>query len=480
MTKTKRNIIIIVAAAVAAIGIVLAIVLPLTLRSPDSTYTVTFESNGGSSVGSITDVKHNSLISKPADPAKLNHTFEGWYKESALTHAWVFEKDKVTSDITLYAKWTYNETKGLNLVLNGSEYTVMGIGNVTDENIVIPEAYNGLPVTAIANSAFKDLTTVKSVFIPDSVKSIKGGVDKGAFSGCVNLTSVRLPDGLTEIEAETFLNCSKLTAIELPSSLTALGDQAFNSCVKITEINLPAKLETIGRNVFSNCVSIEKLTVDSNNPKYRSSVGGNETNCVIETTSKGDKTVNKIVVGCKESHIPENTGRDIVIGQFAFSGCRSLASILIPSGVVEIEEYAFNGCIALEQITIPASVVRIGDYAFSSCESLKGVIFRALPDSDDEHPEYGIKELGQEAFSYCNYDEYFSIHLPDSLTHIGRGLFYNGGYPITATISTDKTYNNLKAIIDRAESEEKDYYELEIRVRCFDTDSEGVMIAGLA
>ncbi|MDR2808009.1 MAG: InlB B-repeat-containing protein, partial [Spirochaetaceae bacterium] len=70
-----------------------------------ATFTVTFNVNGGSAVAPISDVASGAKISKPADPAKKDSTFVGWYKEAALTTAWNFNSDTVTADITLYAKW---------------------------------------------------------------------------------------------------------------------------------------------------------------------------------------------------------------------------------------------------------------------------------------------------------------------------------------------------------------------------------------
>jgi uncharacterized repeat protein (TIGR02543 family) len=67
-------------------------------------FTVSFNSNGGSSVSSR-EVNENALVTKPADPTKDGHTFAGWYKEAGLNNAWNFSSDRVTSNITLYARW---------------------------------------------------------------------------------------------------------------------------------------------------------------------------------------------------------------------------------------------------------------------------------------------------------------------------------------------------------------------------------------
>ena len=71
------------------------------------TYTVTFETSGGSAVDPVTVVA-GSTVTKPADPMKSGYTFGGWYKDSTLQTPWDFANGTVTADTTLYAKWTAN------------------------------------------------------------------------------------------------------------------------------------------------------------------------------------------------------------------------------------------------------------------------------------------------------------------------------------------------------------------------------------
>lgn len=69
---------------------------------------VKFDSQGGSSVGNQTPAS-GSTVSKPADPTREGYTFDGWYTDAACTKAYDFAT-AVTADMTLYAKWTKNET----------------------------------------------------------------------------------------------------------------------------------------------------------------------------------------------------------------------------------------------------------------------------------------------------------------------------------------------------------------------------------
>ncbi len=98
------------------------------------------------------------------------------------------------------------------------------------------------------------------------------------------------------------------------------------------------------------------------------------------------------------------------IGNAAFSGCSSLASITIPDGVTLIGNAAFFGCSSLASITIPDSVTSIGELAFHNCGALTSITI----------PE-GVTEIGYQAFYGCS--SLVSVTIPDSVTSIGGQAF---------------------------------------------------------
>lgn len=67
--------------------------------------TVSFDTDGGSAVANQT-VRVGAYAEKPADPTKEGFTFGGWYKEDTFTTAFDFEADAITTDTTIYAKFT--------------------------------------------------------------------------------------------------------------------------------------------------------------------------------------------------------------------------------------------------------------------------------------------------------------------------------------------------------------------------------------
>lgn len=80
-------------------------ILKTIAKLSTTTYTVTFDSNGGSAVESITGIVSGSRITLPQEPTKESLSFIGWYIDENLQNKFN-ENDPITSNITLYAKWS--------------------------------------------------------------------------------------------------------------------------------------------------------------------------------------------------------------------------------------------------------------------------------------------------------------------------------------------------------------------------------------
>ena len=74
--------------------------------TPNGIFTVTFDSNGGSAVASVR-VSSGGTIIAPENPTREGYIFAGWFKDREFTQSFEFGEngDKVTADITLYARW---------------------------------------------------------------------------------------------------------------------------------------------------------------------------------------------------------------------------------------------------------------------------------------------------------------------------------------------------------------------------------------
>ena len=87
------------------LAVLLVVVLAVCATACSKTFTVTFDSNGGSAVGSV-EVKSNGTVEEPNAPTRTGYTFEKWVKPDGTE--FVFGTDTVTGNITLTATWRVN------------------------------------------------------------------------------------------------------------------------------------------------------------------------------------------------------------------------------------------------------------------------------------------------------------------------------------------------------------------------------------
>ena len=143
----------------------------------------------------------------------------------------------------------------------------------------------------------------------------------------------------------------------------------------------------------------------------------NAPNNTVEITYRGNSASDYSDEYSGNVTIPEsvsyngNTYSVTSIGNYAFSGCDGLTSVVIPNSVTSIGDYAFFGCDGLTSVVIPNSVTSIGNYAFSACGGLTTI---TIPNS--------VTTIGDDAFSHCS--GLTSVVIPNSVTSIGNEAFY--------------------------------------------------------
>ena len=224
-------------------------------------------------------------------------------------------------------------------------------GDVT--KLAIPEELDGYRVTEIAYNAFRG-TSLERIEIPDSVTDFTGNpfeenyrlaeirvsadhptlmtdsgvlyhkeeqrliccppamekdsyaiiegtrtIGNGAFFCCGKLTSVTIPDSVTEIGPRAFFCCSSLTSVTIPKGITEISSDMFGGASSLREVILPDGLQAIASYAFSDCVSLEDITIPD-----------------------GVEGIEKL----------------------AFNYCVSLKNVVIPKSVGYIKDDAFEGC----------------------------------------------------------------------------------------------------------------------------------------
>ena len=237
-------------------------------------YTVSFDSQGGSSVPSAR-VEAGGRVSEPAAPTLENRVFKGWFYNG---YKWDFSK-RVSEDMTLVAQWESATERFLYTTKDGVA-TITGIKTTTEKKLVIPATIAGFPVTAIGESAFADISaeTVTSLTLPSTVTTVgayafQGCADieidlsaasltfvgEGAFEDCSGLRSVSFGEGMTEIAPSAFLLCASLTSVQIPSTVTVIGESAFEGCENLSSILIPASVERIENSAFRDCMALTTL-----------------------------------------------------------------------------------------------------------------------------------------------------------------------------------------------------------------------------
>lgn len=73
------------------------------------------------------------------------------------------------------------------------------------------------------------------------------------------LTTLSIPDSVTEIGVNAFYNCKSLTTVTIPNSVKTIGFQAFEGCTSLTDITIPSSVMEIAFNAFLSCKSLKNV-----------------------------------------------------------------------------------------------------------------------------------------------------------------------------------------------------------------------------
>ena len=136
--------------------------------------------------------------------------------------------------------------------ITGTQSIIWSQGTVSKEvtSVKIPSG-----VTSIADSAFVDCGSLASITIPDSVTSI----GCNAFDCCSSLASITIPDSVTSIGYMAFFCCESLASITIPDSVTSIGLDTFRGCSSLASITIGNGVTSIERDVFYNCSSLANI-----------------------------------------------------------------------------------------------------------------------------------------------------------------------------------------------------------------------------
>lgn len=286
---------------------------------------------------------------------------------------------------------------------NGSGYTYRFLSantiaitdyNGYDTEVTIPSKIDGYTVTGVENM---DTSNVRKIVMPDTVTYIGESAFADSSDG-VPLEEVVLSKNLKTIGPWAFSGCLELKSIDIPESVNEIENGAFSGCYSLKNFNV-SQNTNFGDCVFGNYpwTSIPALNDDYNVWLY-------------------DENASDFFVwnGCLfayrgSSKTPVIPSGVCGIGDEVFENS-DITGVTIPEGVRYINNGAFKNCTSLKNVKIPKSVQKIGGYAFYECSSLSSVTFSV-----------GLKSIEDNAFGYC--EALKKVVLPEGLEKLD-GAFY--------------------------------------------------------
>ena len=226
-------------------------------------------------------------------------------------------------------------------------------------------------------------------------------VDKGitrisasAFRELSQLVTVSLPEGLEVIDGEAFFG-SPIKTIELPQSLITISAYAFRSTA--------LEYVTLGPNVqyayrpFVDIPTLKGISVNENNP-YLASYAG----------ALYDKTLNTLICYPAAANITFPDGIKTV-GLSAFMGCLQ-SEIVLPDQITQMEDYVFYETSALRKVVLPDKLLELPASCFGLCNNLQEVVF-------------GRKLTKINGWAFYNCEKLRSITLHRNVAYIGESAF---------------------------------------------------------
>lgn len=349
--------------------------------------------------------------------------------------------------------------------------------------------------TGIADSAFKNMNSLTTVYIPTSVEY----VGSYAFNGCSGLTSVKLTNvknvgdyaffGCTSLEdlnfstrnlvniggyafygtaitrldlasvehigAFAFGCCESLESVYIEgNTIKTIGMDAFYKCTRLTEFRIPSTVTEVGSYAFAYCESLTKIYMNADDLKIgnKAFLNCNKLKAVYASgiyqwlnITFDDIDANPVYrAGTLYINNEPLTYLDVSyvdVNDFAFAGCTTLESICL-SIENNVGRYSFAYCDSLKSAYIDGEI--IGEYAFYNCTSLSDVDM------------YNVNEIGESAFGYS---DMYTVTIPATVTSIGNYAFTN--YKLVEIINhsqVDISYSNVLIHTGESVVDNKDGY----------------------
>jgi uncharacterized repeat protein (TIGR02543 family) len=395
-----------------------------------TTYTINFDTNGGSEVAPITR-NEGTAIAKPTDPTRDGYVFTGWFstETGGTEYEW---PHTLTVSITMYGQW--QDVPNLNAE-SGNRQIVLTWINPADEDFdhveitITPPVGNGeiiAPDRGVQSLTVTDLINKTEYTFTLVLVNTEGNKSDGT-------TKTATPLDPVVVIAEYLAAASGGNSADNPVPLEA----AFNLTTYWQKVL--SAIQTEGKYVSLDLTACAMANMTDTTGEFDPGAANTGENLIVSLVLPDAAT--KIVYSSPGAFRYFTSLKTVkgsavtTISYYAFSGCAALTTADFPL-VTSISNGAFSGCAALTTANFPL-VTSIGDRAFSDCAALTTADFPL------------VTSLGDRAFSGCAALTTADFPLVTSLGNdafSGCAALTTADFPLVETIG-DRAFERCTALI---------------------------------
>ena len=271
-------------------------------------------------------------------------------------------------------------------------------GVLLPNELVIP-----VGVSKIADYAFYNCETLTKIIISEGVISI----GDYAFYHCNRLPSINIPHGVVTIGSYAFYQCYLLNNIEFPDSVTTIKEWAFGNC-GLTSVVIPNSVTNISCYTFANAHSLIDVTCPIS-IRYDVLYSCASTVQKLTLTSDSYYSIDSYTLSGYTDLTSLTLGENIdYIQDYAFSTCTKLTELIFLNDDLYLSDNAFYGCDSLTSVTCPTRIV-----PYIPKENLKTIIMTSGVSND----------LCGYTFSDCT--NLTNIGIPSTWTYVSLDISFD-------------------------------------------------------
>lgn len=375
-----------------------------------------------------------------------------------LVTSLIFDINGDTTNYNLFYKQNLlNYLNNSILVTNDNSYisvpttsSVLYSSNIEDILIKNDLSYNEIKQIIIGNKiqniqyntdnfSLNKFTDLSSIIFGNSLLTINDSLLKDSSINSINFiidSSSNYDNCLNTIESNAFSNCVNLNNVILPNNVYIIGNNSFEKTTNLKNFTFSKNLQTIGTNAFFES-GIETVYFSSINDICNNAFNNcnNLLNVTFDISCKITILNNNIFANCISLNSVTLCDSISKISN-CFNNCESLQNINLSKSITEIEANCFTNCINLENINIEdSSLTILNDNLFTNCSKLKRCI---LPVS--------ITNIGNNVFNNCIDLSYLIINgaIENDLCN---NLFSNIGHKVIiyyfSNLTATSKFNNV-------------------------------------